>query len=492
MGTAAGAEVFMGYPEETPSAGRGIVVCAGGTRMFTNAYVLVRVLRDTLACRLPIEVWHMGPAEMSPAMRGLLTGHGVTVIDAAGPISTSGSRVRDGWQLKAFALARTQFAEVLLLDADQVPVRDPADLFDWPAYRETGAVFWPDVVDLRADNAIWDAVGLPTRQTTSFESGQVLVDRRRHGASLETVLALNEDAERLYGLIYGDKDTFLIGWLMSGAPYTLVPHGPFVDPRAIFQCDLDGAPLFQHRTNAKWTLGEKQVEVPNFRHEADCLTYLSELRRRWSGSIYHGAARSAGARDFEAALAGRTFDLTQAGGETLRIELLAHGEIGIGRAWDMRHWSVIDRAPLPDDAGSGTDPFTLVIEGGLGRAFSFEPVGAGKWIGRRHIRPDGEAELSAISSGTREPASLGLLPAFLAAAGYPACDDPALEAALAVLEGIEPGVAGRLRLMAGSGPESARLVAIAGRIEDRTMVAREPRREADVLQTGYVRRPWEP
>ena len=141
---------------------------------------------------------------------------------------------------------------------------------------------------------------------------------------------------------------------------------------------------------------------------------------------------------------------------------------------------------------AGAVAITLAIPPEHRSAFSFEPVGAGKWIGRRHIRPDGEAELSAISSGTREPASLGLLPAFLAAAGYPACDDPALEAALAVLGGIEPGVAGRLRLMAGSGPESARLIAIAGRLESRTMVARETRREADVLQTGYVRRPWKP
>lgn len=480
------------HPDRTPPPGRGIVVCAGGTRMFTNAYVLVRVLRDTLACRLPIEVWHLGQSEMSPAMRSLLTEHGVTVIDAAVPIANAGSRVRDGWQLKAFALARTQFDEVLLLDADQVPIRDPAELFEWPAYRDTGAVFWPDVVDLRADNPIWDAVGLPRRQTASFESGQVLVDRRRHRASLETVLTLNEEAERFYGLIYGDKDTFLIGWLMNDAPYTLVSHGPFVDPRALFQRDLDGEPLFQHRTNAKWTLGEQQVEVPNFRYEADCLTYLAELRRRWSGSVYHGEPRSAGARALEAELAGGTFDLTQAGGETLRVQLLAHGEIGIGRAWEMRHWAVTDRGPPSCDAGSGAAIFTLVIEGGLGRTFSFEPAGVGKWIGRRHTRPDGEAELTAISMGTQQPHALGLLPAFLAAAGYPACDDRSLEAALALLEGIEPGVAGRLRLMAGPGPEAERLAAMAERLAGRTTVARETTRDAAVLKTGYVRRPSEP
>ena len=47
--------------------GRGIVICAGGVRMFINAYVLVRVLREILRCALPIELWHLGPGELSPA-----------------------------------------------------------------------------------------------------------------------------------------------------------------------------------------------------------------------------------------------------------------------------------------------------------------------------------------------------------------------------------------------------------------------------------------
>ena len=34
--------------------GRGIVIAAGGSSMFTNAYVLVHVLRRNLNCTLPI------------------------------------------------------------------------------------------------------------------------------------------------------------------------------------------------------------------------------------------------------------------------------------------------------------------------------------------------------------------------------------------------------------------------------------------------------
>ena len=38
-----------------------------------------------------------------------------------------------------------------------MPVADPARVFDWPEYRETGAVFWPDIVAVRKG---FDIVGL--------------------------------------------------------------------------------------------------------------------------------------------------------------------------------------------------------------------------------------------------------------------------------------------------------------------------------------------
>src|SRR5688572_16493888 len=183
-------------------AGRGIVIVAGGASVFTNAYVLVSVLRGTLQCKLPIEVWHFGPEEMSPAMAALLAEFDVALIDAQPIIAAHDARIKDGWQLKPFALQWSSFAEVLLLDADQVPVTDPAAVFDWPEFRSAGAVFWPDTHELLPGNPVWAELGLPPRQTIAFESGQVLVDKRRHWRALSITVRLNEEAERLYRLIY--------------------------------------------------------------------------------------------------------------------------------------------------------------------------------------------------------------------------------------------------------------------------------------------------
>src|SRR5579871_1635620 len=61
---------------------RGIVICAGGTRYFTCAWVLISILRRVHKTALPIQVWHLGRREMSDEMRLLLAGEDIEVVDA--------------------------------------------------------------------------------------------------------------------------------------------------------------------------------------------------------------------------------------------------------------------------------------------------------------------------------------------------------------------------------------------------------------------------
>lgn len=49
------------------------------------------------------------------------------------------------WVLKPWALLNSSFRHVLMLDADSFPVTNPEFLFETPQYRDTGAIFWPDV-----------------------------------------------------------------------------------------------------------------------------------------------------------------------------------------------------------------------------------------------------------------------------------------------------------------------------------------------------------
>ena len=53
-----------------------------------------------------------------------------------------------GYQIKPFSILLSSFEEVLFLDADDYPVRDPSIIFDVPAYKKTGALFWPDYCNM--------------------------------------------------------------------------------------------------------------------------------------------------------------------------------------------------------------------------------------------------------------------------------------------------------------------------------------------------------
>lgn len=117
-------------PPMPPCDGRGIVICAGGARLFTCAWVLIAMLRRHLGCRLPIEVWHIDPAELGPPMQALLEPFEVDVVDALQVAQRHPVAVLGGWQLKTYALLHTRFQQVLLLDADNLLVADPATLFD--------------------------------------------------------------------------------------------------------------------------------------------------------------------------------------------------------------------------------------------------------------------------------------------------------------------------------------------------------------------------
>ncbi|HEU4880733.1 MAG TPA: hypothetical protein VFT45_00770 [Longimicrobium sp.] len=274
-------------PEPGRFHGRGIVVCGGGDRYFPPAWVCITLLRRH-GCTLPIELWHRGPREMSDEAAALMARLGVRCVDAYPLARAQGLSHLDSWEIKPFALAHSRFREVLLLDADNVPVRNPEPLFLDPTYLLHGSLFWPDRYTgtgprraLLAREA-WAACGVPYRVEPEFESGQVLVDKERCWAALNLALHLNRHSAYYYRWFYGDKDTFHLAWRRVGLEYGLVPHPLFDLHGVMVQHDPAGRPLFQHRTAAKWTLSGANPNIPGFRDEALCHAAMAELRQLWT------------------------------------------------------------------------------------------------------------------------------------------------------------------------------------------------------------------
>jgi len=268
--------------------GRGIVLCGGGTVYFPCIWVCIRMLRS-FGCTLPIELWYRGPREMTDEMKALLEPYDVVCRDSFAVAREFPVRRLDGWELKPYAILNSRFAEVLYIDADNVVVRNPEFLFDTVLYADTGALFWQDLpndtsaLSYLKDNA-WDLLDLPFRDEPPFESGQLLVDKRRCWRPLQLTLHLNEHSDYYYTAFFGDKDTFHLAWRKVEQEYSLNPHVPGVlsAQRALVQFDPDGKRLFQHRCNAKWTITERNLRIPGFLYEEECLALLQELQDRWS------------------------------------------------------------------------------------------------------------------------------------------------------------------------------------------------------------------
>jgi hypothetical protein len=261
--------------------GRGIVICAGGRRYLANAWVCLKRLRAA-TCRLPVQVWHLGKAEIDEKIKTLFAGLGAECVDAHRMKRKHPARIRGGWELKPYAMLHSPFRQVMLLDADNVAVRDPSFLFDTPEFEKTGAIFWPDYYHADGKKAlpIWRSCGLRRPAEPEFETGQIVLDKERCWKALCLALWFNEHSDFYYRFIYGDKETFHLAFRKLKQKYSLVPKPIHPLDGTMCQHDFQGLRLFQHRNSKKWDL-LANPNVKDFWFEKECLGYLKALRLEW-------------------------------------------------------------------------------------------------------------------------------------------------------------------------------------------------------------------
>jgi hypothetical protein len=370
--------------------GRGIVVCAGGARMLTCAWVAIGVLRRVVGCDLPIELWHIGPDEIGTDIGALLAKAGVELVDAldvAPPPRTLG-----GWELKPYAVAHSRFREVLLLDADNVAIADPTFLFDAASYRDAGALFWPDIVRLGRGNPLWEVCGVPFADEWSLESGQAVIDKERSWDALQLCVHMNEHSDFYYRYSYGDKDTFYLAWRRAASALSVVPYAAKRAPYGLLQHDPQGRPLFQHRAGAKWLLRGDNPAFEGFVHQHECLELLDELRAKWDGRIFRPPAQAPADTALEAELVG-SYVYRRVSSDEREIELAPANRVGAGRAAYEQRWYVADGV--------------LVIEGEGRVTCRLRADADGVWRGRWERGDRAEVELAPLGHGAPRTALTG-------------------------------------------------------------------------------------
>jgi hypothetical protein len=104
---------------------------------------------------------------------------------------------------KPAAIISATFAEVLFLDSDAYLVRDPEYLFQYdPMYRQFGALFFPDSHMTRQHVTIWKFLNAtcPPNEP-EFDSGVILVDKRRVWNALYITKLMNDRSDIFYGWV---------------------------------------------------------------------------------------------------------------------------------------------------------------------------------------------------------------------------------------------------------------------------------------------------
>ena len=402
---------------------------AVGGRFIASAWATLSILRDHHHCALPIELWYLDDDDFPERVRQLFQRFDVRFIDVR---SVRGATwlPHSGWELKPFAVAQSQFAEVLLLDADNIPLADPAALFDDPHYSTHGALFWPDVRPVNPYNPIWAIIGVTPPSGFEHESGQMLVDKRRHWAGVQLAEHFVQHSSFYFQYILGDKESMHLAWRMLKAPCAspATPAAPVVGhfpgdaedasrPIGLWQHDFNGRRLFLHMTDVHLIAWGRNLPISGFGLEREIDHALATLRDVWDGEFPALPVEVVSAEANDSTPPG-TYVYIRRGLERRVMGLLANGRIGAGADQTETFWRLED-----DEQGqalilAGREKDTCVLrrqEGGHWTGWWFEheqtpvelrPISDS--IGNKHTGQDLRPRLLFISPVEPKDAGNGL------------------------------------------------------------------------------------
>lgn len=243
-------------------------------KLLLGAYVSIRSLR-TLGCTLPIEMWYKASETNvdHKLLKLLVAEYGVFLREITDMRATQ-------YYTKLHAVFYSAFDSVLLLDADNFAVKDPTYLFDSPEFVANGAIFWPDFwhpshteFNIHKDSFVWQVFDLEFVDTFEQESGQILINRRKHQQALNVLMYYGFSLPRVpedMRLVWGDKDLFRFAWMKVKAGFFMIPGPPgsagtkhpdddLFCGMTIVQHDPAGDVIFLHRNTEKLTTSSDRL-----------------------------------------------------------------------------------------------------------------------------------------------------------------------------------------------------------------------------------------
>ncbi|KAG6604565.1 uncharacterized protein IUM83_14083 [Phytophthora cinnamomi] len=245
---------------------RGVLMCMHNG-VLALGVSLIRELR-CLGNRELIQVYHCGPSELSQESRDLLIriDDRLELIDVCSDLTQRGKISQEmaaqfrNWWIKPLAMYHTDIRHVMLMDVDDIFIRDPSTLRDLELYKTTGTTFFYDRVHANCEiyvNGIdlgipylkklfatfnygqFNVTGgnTPSQQALNsfayngkacheMDSSLVLVDKERAGQTVMEIMFWFITTERFrFDFSFGDKEAFWLSFEMAHAPYAFSPWG---------------------------------------------------------------------------------------------------------------------------------------------------------------------------------------------------------------------------------------------------------------------------
>ncbi|KAI8811561.1 mannosyltransferase putative-domain-containing protein [Cladochytrium replicatum] len=291
QGVISGRDSYLDYTSSFPR-NRGIVITASHVQQMNYLTAQIELLRSN-GCKLPIEVWGF-PHEMNDELRQSINKLAqpampviVRVADEKVPWPiTRGST--NGYHIKAVAVVNSAFREVLYLDVDVMPTKNPEELFNCAEYIKYGTIFWVDYWKTHPFNPVWRWLGRACVDEWEQESGILVVDRARAWNALRLLwyFERDDDIRLFHEFLHGDKDLFRFSWQVTNTPVYWIPHwvtpGGFLpDPEnptehcgiSMIQFDPNGVPAFAHVNFFK------QTNMANFTQASPMLTHIKRYKK---------------------------------------------------------------------------------------------------------------------------------------------------------------------------------------------------------------------
>ncbi|QEU61471.1 Mnn2 [Kluyveromyces lactis] len=302
-------------PKDTYS-GDGIVTVGGG-KFSMMAFLIIKTVRN-FGTTLPVEVFippnDEGDDEFCNVLLPQYNAKCIYLSDAFPPDLIEKSDFK-GYQFKSLAIIASSFKNLLLLDADNFPIKPLDGIFEEKSYKDTGLILWPDfwrrtthpsyysianeqISSERIRNTM-DDVTPPSVYTkdlkdlsdvplhdldgtipdASTESGQLMINKLKHFPTVLLSLYYNVYGPSWYYSIFsqrssgeGDKETFIAAAHFYDLPFYQVRSEPRVDGyhrhnnegfRGVCMLQHDFAQDYKRYRQAQNEIGTKYTNEPD-------------------------------------------------------------------------------------------------------------------------------------------------------------------------------------------------------------------------------------